>query len=128
MDGGGGMWSLLTIVSPLLLGAALVFALLKNRNPTPRDEARTEAATKRLYEQEDAEGLRQGGDRSGAVEDHDERQDAQRQPGGQATRQRSSRLQVRQQQGRGEAEWMAHHLGHAPFSLRMGSGSRLCPW
>jgi hypothetical protein len=52
----GNLWSLLTIVGPFLLAAALVYALMRNRKrDTPGDIARTEAATHRLYDREDAE-------------------------------------------------------------------------
>lgn len=49
---GGPEWTLVVIVGPILLGLALIFAMIRNRRRTPRDEARTEEATHRLYEEE----------------------------------------------------------------------------
>ncbi len=54
MDAAGANWGLLTIVGPLLLGAALLWALLRNRKSTPREIERTEDATRRLYDVEEA--------------------------------------------------------------------------
>lgn len=52
MDTGGGIWSLLTIIGPLVLIAALAWAILNNRRK-PRDKARTEQATRDLYDRQD---------------------------------------------------------------------------
>jgi cytochrome c-type biogenesis protein CcmH/NrfF len=52
----GNLWALATLVGPILLGAILLWALLRNRKrETPEEVARTEAATHRLYEEEDRE-------------------------------------------------------------------------
>ncbi len=52
----GNLWGIATIVGPLLLGAVILWAILRNRKrETPQDLARTEAATHRLYEDEDRE-------------------------------------------------------------------------
>ena len=53
MDG-GSLWSVLTIVGPLLLGAVLLWALLRNRaHSSPAEIERTEQATRELYQEED---------------------------------------------------------------------------
>jgi hypothetical protein len=54
MDLGGLSWSLLTIVGPILLFAAILWATLKNRKSTPKEIERTEQATHDLYQEEDA--------------------------------------------------------------------------
>ena len=50
---GGPEWTLVVILGPVLLGLALVYAILRNRKRTPADEARTERATHELYEEEE---------------------------------------------------------------------------
>ena len=42
-------WSLVTIIGPILLLAVLVWVIARNRRQTPRDEARTEQATRDVY-------------------------------------------------------------------------------
>ena len=54
MDAGGFDWTLLTIVGPALLAVVILWAVLKNR-ASRAGRARTEEATHRLYEQEEAE-------------------------------------------------------------------------
>jgi hypothetical protein len=54
MDAGGFDWTLLTIVGPALLAVVILWAVLKNR-ASRGERARTEEATHRLYEQEEAE-------------------------------------------------------------------------
>jgi hypothetical protein len=54
MDLGGLSWGLITIVGGFLLFAVLLWAVLKNRNSTPQEMDRTEAATRELYREEDA--------------------------------------------------------------------------
>jgi type II secretory pathway pseudopilin PulG len=54
MDSGGFNWSLLTIVGPALLAVVILWALLRNR-ATRAERDRTEEATHRLYQQEEAE-------------------------------------------------------------------------
>ena len=52
MDLGGFNWSLLTIVGPLLLLVVIAWAVLRNRK-SRGNEAESESATRRLYEEED---------------------------------------------------------------------------
>ncbi|GAA4215887.1 hypothetical protein GCM10022253_11180 [Sphingomonas endophytica] len=52
---GDGWWSFVVIVGPIILVAALLFAMLRNRKRSPREEARTEQATRELYKQQSAE-------------------------------------------------------------------------
>ena len=47
-------WSLLTILGPILLFAAILFAVLKNRKSSRASIDRTEQATHDLYQEEDA--------------------------------------------------------------------------
>ena len=54
MDAGGFDWTLLTIVGPALLAVVVLWAVLRNR-ATRAEKGRTEEATHRLYEQEEAE-------------------------------------------------------------------------
>jgi len=54
MDSGGTGWGLITIIGPLLLAVVLLWALLRNRKSTPRQDARTEDATRDLYDREEA--------------------------------------------------------------------------
>jgi hypothetical protein len=54
MDSGGFNWTLLTIVGPIVLLVVIAWALLRNRRSRRVDE-RSEAATRRLYEQEERE-------------------------------------------------------------------------
>ena len=51
---GDGLWSFVVIAGPIILVVALLFAILRNRR-TPREEARTEQATRELYKQQSAE-------------------------------------------------------------------------
>jgi LPXTG-motif cell wall-anchored protein len=52
MDTGGFGWTLQTVVGVVILLAALVWALFRNRQSTS-DLDRTEAATRDLYREED---------------------------------------------------------------------------
>ena len=54
MDSGGFNWTLLNIVGPIVLLAVIAWALLRNRRSRRVDE-RSEAATRRVYEQEERE-------------------------------------------------------------------------
>lgn len=47
----GGLYGAMTIVGPILLLAALAYAMLRNRRRTPADRERTEQATRELREQ-----------------------------------------------------------------------------
>ncbi|MDR6789105.1 hypothetical protein J2Y58_002474 [Sphingomonas sp. BE138] len=51
---GDGLWSFVVIAGPIVLVAALLFAMLRNRR-SPREEQRTEEATRDLYKQQSAE-------------------------------------------------------------------------
>ncbi|WP_156680306.1 hypothetical protein [Sphingomonas profundi] len=48
-----GLWSLITIVGPILLAAVLIYALVTNRRRTRAQVERTEEATRRQYEAPD---------------------------------------------------------------------------
>jgi hypothetical protein len=54
----GSLWTLVTILGPILLGGVLIWAISRNRKQSPREVARTEAGTRELYRQEDAEAHR----------------------------------------------------------------------
>lgn len=45
----GGLWGLVTIVGPVLLGAAMVYALLVYRKRKPATKNLTDQATRELY-------------------------------------------------------------------------------
>ncbi len=49
----GNLWSLATFLGPILLAAALLWAIARNRRQRPSDIARSERATHELYERED---------------------------------------------------------------------------
>ena len=53
MDLGGAGWAIMNIIGPLLLAAVILWALLRNRKSTPREDERTEEATRELYREED---------------------------------------------------------------------------
>ena len=49
-------WGLLTIIGPILLIGAIAWAMLRNRkDSSPNDLARTEQATRDLYDRSDAD-------------------------------------------------------------------------
>ncbi len=50
---GSGVWGFAVIVGPLLLAAAIIWAMLNNRQ-TRAGERRTEEATSELYKEQDA--------------------------------------------------------------------------
>ena len=54
MDSGGFNWTLLNIIGPVILLAAIAWALLRNRRSRRTDE-RSDAATRRVYEEEERE-------------------------------------------------------------------------
>lgn len=48
----GGLWALMTILGPILLALALLYAVLRNRaRASRRDIDRTERATRRVHQQ-----------------------------------------------------------------------------
>jgi hypothetical protein len=51
---GDGLWSFVVIAGPIILVAALLFAILRNRR-SRHEEARTEDATRTLYKEQSAE-------------------------------------------------------------------------
>ena len=52
----GILYGLVTIGGPILLGAVLIFVMMSNRrHRSPEELARTEAATRELHRQLDAE-------------------------------------------------------------------------
>ena len=54
MDAGGFNWTLLTIVGPLVLLLVIAWAVLRSRRSS-RSGNDTEAATRRVYEEEERE-------------------------------------------------------------------------
>ncbi|NJC34900.1 hypothetical protein GGR88_002414 [Sphingomonas jejuensis] len=52
------LWSLLTVVGPILLLAALLWAIMRNRASGPREIERTEHAAHDLRDRIDAEDKR----------------------------------------------------------------------
>ena len=52
------LWSLLTVVGPILLAAVLLWAVLRNRASSPREVERTEHAAHDLRDRIDAEDKR----------------------------------------------------------------------
>ena len=50
----GSLWGLMTVVGPIVLIAALAYAMLRNRT-TPEQDRRTEAATAAQYDRASAE-------------------------------------------------------------------------
>ena len=49
---GGDIWGLITIIGPVLLVVAIVWAMLNNKR-SARAEAKTEEATRRMYDAQD---------------------------------------------------------------------------
>jgi hypothetical protein len=54
MDLAGLNWFVIDVVAVALLAIVLVWALIRNRRAKAQDMDRTEAATSRLYKEEDA--------------------------------------------------------------------------
>ena len=48
---GDSLWAIVVVLGFVILGGAIAFAKLKNKT-TPREEARTEQATKDLYREQ----------------------------------------------------------------------------
>lgn len=58
----GGLWALMTILGPILLGLALLYAVLRNRVRASRREIdRTARATRRVHQQIAQEDKEDGG-------------------------------------------------------------------
>ena len=51
----GWLWTLITILGPILLIGAIVWAVLRNRNPPPGEIERAEKGARQLREQLEAE-------------------------------------------------------------------------
>lgn len=58
------LYGIMTIVGPILLLAALGWAMLNNRR-TARERQRTEEATRRMYDEQDADDKAREGAREG---------------------------------------------------------------
>ena len=56
---GSGLWGVVVIVGPILLAAAVIWAIFNNRQ-SRAGERRTEAATNKLYKEQDAEDKANG--------------------------------------------------------------------
>ncbi|MBW4330658.1 hypothetical protein KY084_07175 [Stakelama sp. CBK3Z-3] len=50
----GSLWGVLTVVGPILLAAVIIWAILNNRG-SAREKSHTEAATRRMYDEQDRE-------------------------------------------------------------------------
>ena len=53
MDLAGAGWFIMTILGPLILAGVLLWVLFRSRKRTPREDERTEQATRDLYREED---------------------------------------------------------------------------
>lgn len=57
----GGIWSVVVVLGPILLGMVLIWAIMRNRkNQSAQNEARSEAGARNLYDQLDREDRRGG--------------------------------------------------------------------
>lgn len=54
IDLGGGLWSVMTILGPIVLAAVLLWAILHNRT-SKRQKQRTEEATREMYDAQNKE-------------------------------------------------------------------------
>jgi hypothetical protein len=54
----GNLWSLATIIGPILLVVVIVWAISRNRKQSPREVARSERGVHDLYERTDREERR----------------------------------------------------------------------
>jgi hypothetical protein len=54
------IWSFVIIAGPIVLALVIAFALIKNRGRSARDEAVSEAATRREYDELAADRQRRG--------------------------------------------------------------------
>jgi hypothetical protein len=62
MDLGGGNWTIIDIVLPILLAAVLLWAVLRNRKARRGDVDRSEQATRDVYREEEAQRRRDDGE------------------------------------------------------------------
>lgn len=51
---GSSLWAIVVVGGFVILGAAIAYAMLRNKR-TPREERHTEEATRRLYEEQNAD-------------------------------------------------------------------------
>lgn len=51
---GSSLWAIVVVGGFVILGAAIAYAMVRNKR-TPREERHTEEATRRLYEEQNAE-------------------------------------------------------------------------
>jgi len=59
----GSLWTLVTILGPILLGVVLIYAIWRNKRETgPGDEARSDRAAKVLRDQLDREDKQREGE------------------------------------------------------------------
>jgi len=56
----GSLWSLVTILGPILLMGAIIWAWLRNRNPAPGEIARAERGARELREELEEDEARRG--------------------------------------------------------------------
>lgn len=56
----GWLWTLITILGPILLIAAILWAYLRTRNPRPGEIARAEQSARELREELEEEEARRG--------------------------------------------------------------------
>lgn len=56
------VWSLVTVVGPILLIVVLAWAMLRNRSRSRAEKERTEQATRDLYERSDRESKARDGE------------------------------------------------------------------
>ncbi|MFL6844919.1 MAG: hypothetical protein ACJ8ER_08585 [Allosphingosinicella sp.] len=62
MDLGGGNWTIIDIVLPVLLAAVLLWAVLRNRKARRGEVDRSEQATRDVYREEEAQRRRDDGE------------------------------------------------------------------
>lgn len=54
----GNLWSLATILGPILLAAAIIWAIMRNRRQSPAEIERSERAVHELRDREDRDDRR----------------------------------------------------------------------
>ncbi|PCD03736.1 hypothetical protein COC42_05130 [Sphingomonas spermidinifaciens] len=52
-----GIWGVVVIVGPIILAGIIAWAMLRNRGASRHEVERTEAATRRLYDEQNAEDI-----------------------------------------------------------------------
>lgn len=56
IDTAGGLWGIMTIVGPIVLGIVLIWAIFNNRTSKAQKQ-RTEEATRRVRDEQNAEDV-----------------------------------------------------------------------